>query len=99
MCIACAKNVDTSDVDEDAIDCDVCQHTHAEDECPHEGECYEECGEYGCDTRLGYKSCMPEEEFDEHPDREPGYDCEGQWFCPAHRKAASNSEDENSEDE
>jgi hypothetical protein len=25
--------------------------------------------------------CETEDEFDEHPDREPGYDEDGQWHC------------------
>jgi hypothetical protein len=76
----------------DDIDCDVCEHTHPEDECPCPDECYEECQHDGCQTRLGYKSCMPEDEYDEHPDRFPGYNADGEWFCPAHRETASKPE-------
>ena len=37
--------------------------------------------------------CATEEEFDEHPDREPGYDEDGQWRCPDCREEDSESED------
>jgi hypothetical protein len=49
------------------------------DEQWHTEQC--ECGAY-----LGGRRDWTEEECDEHPDREPGYDLDGQWWCPEHRK-------------
>ena len=36
-----------------------------------------ECGEH-----LGGRTDWTEEEFDEHPDRDEGYDADGDWHCP-----------------
>jgi hypothetical protein len=75
----------TEPTEEDWIECDVCEHTHAVDECAHKGECYEQCAQDGCGRRLGYVSCMGFKDFENHPDREPGY-CEEcyKWYCPKH---------------
>jgi hypothetical protein len=50
-----------------------------DDEEGHTEQC--ECGAY-----LGGRKDWTEGEFDEHPDREPGYDLDGQWWCPEHRE-------------
>lgn len=50
-----------------------------------EGHCkYEQCAE--CNVLMGGKCFHDEEEYDEHPDREDGYDAEGEWYCPKHQK-------------
>ena len=52
----------------------------------------EECE--GCQEWLGGRNDWTEEEFDEHPDREAGYDPEdGAWYCPDCRPADGNWED------
>lgn len=45
----------------------------------HEQVWYEECCE--CGKWLGNKIFTDENEFDEHPDRDPGYDLDGNWWC------------------
>ena len=50
-------------------------HQHEEEE----QEIYwEECS---CGVHLGGKLFHDEEEFDEHPDRAPGYNADGEWRC------------------
>ena len=47
-----------------------------------------------CEKLMGGKKFTNEEEFDEHPDREDGYDDDGDWHCPECK-----NEDEESDDE
>lgn len=39
-----------------------------------------------CGAMLGGRDDWDEDEFDEHPDREAGYDEDGQWHCPECRE-------------
>jgi hypothetical protein len=46
----------------------------------------------GCDKWLGDKIFTDENEFDNHPDREEGYDDDGNWWCPDCKPEESESE-------
>jgi hypothetical protein len=54
----------------------------------------ETCGV--CGVLLGGKMFVNEEEFDEHPDREPGYNADGAWQC---EKCRIKKEDEEENDD
>lgn len=47
-----------------------------------------------CGVLCGGKVFTDEEEFDEHPDREIGYNEDGEWFCSACREEEEEEEDE-----
>lgn len=53
---------------------------------PNEEEWSEQC--HACDTLLGGKVFHSEKEFDEHPDRDAGYNADGIWYCAEHREEA-----------
>lgn len=48
-----------------------------------------------CGVLCGGKVFTNEEEFDEHPDREIGYNEDGEWFCSACRDEEEEEEDDN----
>ena len=56
----------------------VKKHADPEDEEEQEEEWSETCE---CGALCGGKVFHNEEEFDEHPDREPGYNADGEWRC------------------
>jgi hypothetical protein len=60
-------------------------HCHDESESDEDEEWSEQC--YTCDAYMGGKVFHNEEEFDEHPDREPGYTEGGVWVCEKCRHA------------
>ena len=57
-------------------------------ECDEEHCKYEQCEE--CGVLMGGKCFHEEEEYDEHPDRDDGYDADGLWYCPKHQKTLLN---------
>jgi hypothetical protein len=57
-------------------ECADCEYNESDEEEEVWTEQCEKCGEY-----LGGRKDWTEEEFDEHPDREEGYDDDGQWHC------------------
>jgi len=70
--------------------CEWCQEAWREKD-EEEGHT-EECT--GCQEWLGKRNDWTEEEFDEHPDREAGYDPrDNSWYCPDCRPADGNWED------
>jgi hypothetical protein len=84
-----AKWYDGTIIDKGTPVCDLCDgwnHKTADEDailCIH---CYkeetwrEECED--CGILMGGKVFTNEDEFDEHPERDVGYDKEGQWRCP-----------------
>jgi hypothetical protein len=56
----------------------------------------EECCQ--CGVLLGGKVFTNEDEFDEHPDRDCGYDEDGQWYCIICRTNGDNSDIEDDGD-
>ena len=56
----------------------VKKHPDPEDEEEEQEIYWEECS---CGVHLGGKLFHDEEEFDEHPDRERGYNADGEWRC------------------
>ena len=65
-----------------------------ENDCPASEEVwFEECVD--CEKLMGGKKFTNEEEFDEHPDRDDGYDDDGDWHCPE----CKNEDEESDNDE
>lgn len=67
-------------------------HCHDESESEEEEEWSERC--HYCGALMGGKVFHNEEEFDEHPDREPGYNLHGDWVCVKCRPEEEVEEDD-----